>query len=313
MLRRSGADHDPRIITEPPEPRTDGELPDVGVVTMARDEGPMLRRWVEHYAAQVGADRVTVLDDNSSDGSTDDLPCAVLRLPYLHKKGFEPARMGLVSGIAAGLLEAYDAVLFTDADEFVVADPSAHESLRHFVAARPGRTALGVMGLNVVHDVTREPALRDDEPILGQRRLAKFQPLMCKPALTWVPAGWAHASHGIRTPFEVDPELWMFHMKFADRAHLEQVAARRHLLNVTEGRAAQTSWTRPADEMVALLDEITADVDASAVRSFRPWRHDFSVNVERRGDMWRAFGPGQVQGMRERAFTRVPKRFVGLL
>ena len=79
-----------------------------------------------------------MIDDNSADGSTDDLPCPVLRIPYLRKQGFEPARMGLLAGISAGLLEAYDAVMFCDADEFVVAEPRTHESLRHFVAARPG-------------------------------------------------------------------------------------------------------------------------------------------------------------------------------
>ena len=42
-------------------PRADlapGELPAVAVITMARDEGTMLRRWVDHYAAQVGAEHV---------------------------------------------------------------------------------------------------------------------------------------------------------------------------------------------------------------------------------------------------------------
>jgi hypothetical protein len=58
-------------------------LPHVAVITMARDEGTMLRRWVEHYSREVGAENLVVVDDNSSDGSTDDLPCPVLRIPPL--------------------------------------------------------------------------------------------------------------------------------------------------------------------------------------------------------------------------------------
>ncbi len=298
-------------VTPPPAPE-DSDLPGVAVITMARDEGHMLRRWVDHYAAHVGAEHVVVIDDNSADGSTDDLPCPVLRIPYLRKKGFEPARMGLLSGVAAGLLEAYDAVLCCDADEFVVPDPRTHVSLRHFVAARPDRSAVGVLGLNVVHDTVHEAALLDDAPILGQRRLAKFLPLMCKPSLKWVPASWAHASHGIRCPFEVDPELFMFHMKFADRDHLAATAAHRHDLNTSEGRAVNASWSRSSEEMVALLDEITVDIDPATVEQFESEGQGRTI-VQQRGDMWRTTGKGQVAAMRALPMVGVPDRFLGLV
>jgi hypothetical protein len=230
----------------------------------------------------------------------------------LTKKSFEPARMGLLGGLSAGLLEAYDAAIFCDVDEFIVADPQQHESLRHFVAARPDRQAVGVMGLNVVHDVAREPALVEDRPILGQRQLAKFLPLMCKPSLKWEPANWALASHGIKCPFEVDPELFMFHMKFADRDHLKAVADRRHEMFTTDGRAARTSWERSGGDMVDLLDEITADIDHDAVKPFGPPRERLARIVEQSApDVWRAVGGGQVQAMRNRPFVRIPDRFLG--
>ena len=105
----------------------------------------MIRRWVDYYAGQVGAEHLVVIDDNSADGSTDDLPCPVLRIPYLRKQGFEPARMGLLAGISAGLLEAYDAVMFCDADEFVVAEPRNSRVVaalrRRPTGARGGRGA----------------------------------------------------------------------------------------------------------------------------------------------------------------------------
>lgn len=292
----------------------EGELPTLAAITMARDEGPMLRKWVDHYVAQVGADNVFVVDDHTVDGSTDDLPCAVLKIPYLRKKAFEPSRMGLVSGLASGLLEAYDAVLFTDADEFVVADPKVHPSLRHFVAARPGQAAVGVLGLNLMHDVATEPPLDLSRPVLEQRRLAKFLPLMCKPSLKFVPADWVLASHGIKAPFAVDPELWMFHLKFADRDHLLKVAEHRHQLNQSEGRAGRTSWARPGDEMVALLDEAAAGIAEARIRPFDPTRGrpDLAEIVEQtEADVWRAVGHGQAKAMARRPIVRVPGRFVG--
>lgn len=295
-------------------PRDPGELPTLAIITMVRDEGTMLRRWVDWHAGQVGAEHLVVIDDNSSDGSTDGLPCPVLRIPELRREGFEPGRMAMLAGLSAALLEAYDAVMFCDADEFVVADPRKHESLRHFLAAREGRDdAIGVLGLNVVHDVPREGALRDDEPILGQRRLAKFLPLMCKPSIKWQPAAWMHASHGIACPYRIDRELFMFHMKFADRDHLAAISAHRHHLNVTQGRATGTSWSRSEDEMVALLDEITADLDPAAVPEFEAKGLGLNKIVKRRGEGWKATGDGQVAAMRARPMVRVPDRFLGLL
>jgi hypothetical protein len=291
----------------------EGELPTVAVVTMARDEGTMMRRWVDHYVAEVGAEAVLVIDDHTVDGSTDDLPCPVLKVPYLRKKSFEPSRMALVSGVANGLLAAYDAVLFCDADEFVVADPQQHPTLRHFVATRPGRAAVGVVAMNVLHDVANEAPLDATRPILGQRQYAKFLPLMCKPSLKMVPADWVLASHGIKAPFEVDPELWMFHMKFADRDHLLRVAELRHELNVAEGRAGRTSWAKPADEMVAVLDEAAAGI-GTGHRMFDPRRASVALDTiveQPEPGLWRAVGQGQAKAMRRRPVARIPRRFHG--
>ena len=153
---------------------------------MARDEGPMLRRWVDHYSRELGPDNLVVIDDNSTDGSTDDLPCPVIRIPPIGKKPFEPSRMGLLSGLADSLLNVYDAVLFSDADEFVVADPDKYDSIRHLVADRADRDVLGVVALNLVHAPSEGP-LDPARPLLEQRRYAKFLPLMCKPAIKRIP------------------------------------------------------------------------------------------------------------------------------
>jgi len=300
-------------MTVPSHAPSDG-LPTVAAITMARDEGSMLPRWVAHYTRELGGARnVFVVDDNSVDGSTDHLPCSVLRIPPITKKAFEPARMGMVSGLGQALLEAYDAVLFADADEFIVADPAKHKSLRHFVAARPGRNAVGVVALNVVHRVGIEAAIDPAKPILGQRRVAKFLPLMCKPSLKWVAAPWAKASHGIYTPFDVDPDLWMFHMKFADRDHLKAAADHRRAMVEMDGRAATTNWQHGGDDMVALLDKIAAEVPD--LKEMQPWRvptQRLERIVQPFGDgIFRATGLKQTAAMESRPFVKIPHRFLG--
>ncbi len=294
-------------------PRPDTR-PSLCAVTMVRDELAMLPRWLAHYGRECGVENLFVIDDNTTDGSTDDLPCSVIRVPDWGDRHFELTRMKLVSGIASGLLAAYDAVLFADADEFLVADPQRHGGLRDLLAQRPDAQALGAMNLNVVHDAAREPALDPDRPVLEQRRLATFVPLMCKPMLKRVDAPWVAASHGLTVPFEIDPDLYMFHLKFAEREHLRTVADHRKALADAEGRAAVTSWQFGGDDMVELLDQITADVDLEAVEAYKPRPRLLRRIVRETGKgTYRAHGHRQVRAMREEPLVRIPERFSGLL
>lgn len=282
----------------------------VAALTMVRDERVMLPRWLAHYGAQVGAENLFVVDDHSTDGSTEGLPCSVIRIPDWGDKHFENARMNLVSSVAAGLLEAYDAIVFADADEFLVADPRRYARLVDLVEDRPGRQVVGAMGLNVVHDARHEPPLDPDLPILGQRRWAKFVPLMCKPAIKRVPAPWVAASHGTTVPFEPDPDLYLFHMKFAERDHLRAVGDHRKALADSQGRAATTSWQFQGDDLVRLLDEVVAE--AGEVKEFapRPRRLRGVVRRTERG-VYRAHGKRQVVAMREQPMVTIPERFYG--
>lgn len=303
-------------VTVQPERRsypTDGRLPTLAAITMVRDEAVMLPRWIEHYSRQCGAGALYVLDDNSSDGSTDDLPCSVIRLPVLEDRKFEPSRIGVVSGVAAALLNVYDAVVFADADEFVVADPKKYADLRHFLADRPDSDVLGAMTLNVFQDLENEGPLDPERPVLEQRRLAKFIPLMCKPAVKRVPAAWAAASHGIMAPFQIDPDLYMFHLKFADRDGLRRAAEHRQRMVALDNRAATTSWRHGGDHMVEVLERLNENIDRDAIRRFRPPRRKLEAAVRAKGSVYRTRGKGQVAAMETHQVMRIPERFRGVL
>lgn len=283
-------------------------LPHVAAVTMVRDEGPMLRRWIDYYGGQLGLDHLVVVDDNSVDGSTEDLPCTVVRIPPIGKHPFEPTRMGLLSKLAAALLMVHDAVIFADADEFIVPDPSTYDGLRDYLA-RNDADVLGVAALNVVQ-LAGEPPLDLAHPFADQRRYAKFLPLMCKPAIKRVDAAWRWASHGIMAPYAIDPQLFMFHMKYADRDLLHAAAERRRAMVELDGRAAETSWSKGPDEQTALLDRIRDEADPASIPTFKPGPKKFEDVVQERPDgSWRAVGAGQMQAMERRPLVEIPKRF----
>jgi hypothetical protein len=182
------------------------------------------------------------------------------------------------------------------------------------LAKRPDVPVLGAQALNVVHDAQREPQLDADRPVLGQRTWAKFIPLMCKPALKRTPAPWVAGSHGTTVPFEIDPDLYLFHLKFAEREHLRATGDHRKALADSEGRAAATTWQFAGDDLVGLLDEITSEVDPAEVEPYRSRPEVLSEIVrEAEGGHFRAHGRRQFNAMRVQPMVSIPERFWGLL
>jgi len=282
------------------------------VMTVARDEATMLPRWVEHYGRHVGLENLVVFDDNTSDGSTDDLPCTVHRLPRLdtERTPFEKARMRLLNGAANGFLGWYDVVVFTDVDEFLVPDPAKYDGLGDYLAARP-QAVLAPLALNVVQ--TRdEEALDPARPVLEQRRFAKFVPLMCKPSIKRSQARWTNASHGILVPFEVDPELFMLHLKFADRDNLRRSSDNRRAGVDVDERPGRSSWGGGGDEMLTVLDQ-AVDAVLDDAPEFDPATVDLAKLVVKHGEEYRTLKQGQVRTTRDTPLVRIPTRLQGAL
>lgn len=288
-----------------------GEPPRIAVLTITRDEGEMLARWVDHYGQQVGRENLIVFDDGSTDGSTDDLPCTVQRLPGFRKGNFEAGRMSLASGVARGLLGVYDWVVFTDVDEFLIPDPAIYADLPDYLARRR-EDVLAPYALNVVHHTAVEGPLISGKPILGQRAYAKFAPLMCKPSIKRVSASWTCASHGIRAPYQPDPGLFMLHMKFADLDVLQRQADLRNQLALTVGRGKGSSWGRSGDDLATLLTQVTRSVSAD-VAVFDPTTIVPAKLVREEDGVHRAAGRGHIDNLQAQPLVRIPERLHGIV
>ncbi len=184
----------------------------MAAVTMVYNEAELLPVWLRYYAGQVGAAHCYVVDHGSDDGSTDPARiggASLLRLPRSPQD--DPRRAQFISGLCGALLGYYDAVLYTDIDEIVVAE----QGLRAFSAhSAPISTAIG---LNIIH-AAGEPAIDLQHPIGPQRRYAAFSSALCKPVLIRRPVTWAPGFHCVAQADPVFEGLYLFHLRYCDRA-----------------------------------------------------------------------------------------------
>lgn len=194
----------------------------LAVVTMVKNEPDFLPIWLRHYGRQIGLDDCYVLDHASDDGSTSDLPCSVIRLPASPFE--ENSRAALVSDFCSSLLRNYEAVLYTDADELIVADPRIAPTLSEYVRTSNPPEIVTMIGMDLLHDEPNEGPLDPKRSVLAQRRWGWAAEAACKPTMIRRPHRWSQGFHLTHEP-KAFHHLYNFHIAYADM----EIARRRQL------------------------------------------------------------------------------------
>lgn len=184
----------------------------VAALTMSYNEPVWAGVWARHYASALGAEHCTIIDHGSDDDSTRGLPVRVVRLGRSALS--EAWRVAIVSEEVSCLLRQYDAVIYTDVDELLVADPLYHSGLRELAAAAV-EPVLTAIGLDVQHIPDHEPALDFTQAIGAQREWVRFSAALCKPVLVRRMVDWAPGFHCCDAPMIFD-RLYLLHMRYVD-------------------------------------------------------------------------------------------------
>lgn len=184
----------------------------VAALTMSYNEPVWAQVWARHYSRQVGAQHCFLMDHGSDDGSVDGLDVHVERLARSALD--EDERAARVSARAARLLETYDAVVHTDVDELVVADPRRFRDLRAFAAGQR-KDVVTAVGLDVQHLAGEEGTLDPSRPIGMQRGWVRFSAAMCKPVFVRRAVRWAPGFHSCDATMQTGG-LFLFHLRYCD-------------------------------------------------------------------------------------------------
>ncbi len=203
----------------------------VACITTVRNDRIFLRKWIDYYGGNFGRQSLFVIID----GLDETIPQGFEGVNFLHLRHrdwaaeisntpmrrvvMEHNRSRAISDLARTLWRYdYDAVIATDVDEFLVADPARHASLNAFIQGHQARTStLSGLGLDVVQDLKSEPAIDPSQPFLAQRKVAVISNAYTKPVLAFKPVTWGAGLHRVkRRNFHIHPDLFMFHFGMID-------------------------------------------------------------------------------------------------
>jgi len=284
-------------------------------VTMVRGDHEMLSRWITHYAALVPDRQALHVFLHGHDERLLEMAkgCSVNVLPFDPSgRGFEDARRNLFFGMVRVLRGYYRHVICVDTDEFLAIDPDLGVTLADYLDGQDFESsALSPVGFDVVQRCSVETEDADmTRPLLAQRSYGFADGVYSKPCI-FRRSPRRGTQHMIRNePWNIDPNLTLFHFRFFDRAYGQRVSRQRAALvaQFDESGAEHNigTWrdrTAAMERVLTQMDsETPADFDAAARDAF----------CERQMHNHRTHGRLVWRDARHGPYC-IPQRFKGLL
>ena len=194
-------------------------------LTMVRNDDFYLKKWTAYYGREFGEENLYIFLDGKDQPIPDWCPKAHITA-YDKIKGqvveAEKGRLALLSQKAAELLESYDLVIGTDADEFLIVDPALGISLAEYLSSKDIKISLSGLGVDVGQNTKEETGIIENEPFLRQRHYARLSTRYSKPSVLAAPVVWGSGFHRIKGHnFHIAKDLYLFHFGYFDLGRIE--------------------------------------------------------------------------------------------
>jgi hypothetical protein len=200
----------------------------IAAITTVYDEREFMPIWHGHYARLIGAENLFIIDDGSTDGSTDGLePSHVIKRPKAPID--QIVRAAMIGYMTEALLAYYDVVIYVDVDELLVVDPLIRLPFADYLAKIPGKH-FNAVGFNILHRAEHEPDYEPSVPVLEVRQWLEFEFGYCKQLVHKAPAKYGAGFHRTNKPLNFAPGLYLLHLRaFDTRVALRRIEHRRRL------------------------------------------------------------------------------------
>ncbi len=166
------------------------------VFTTVKNENIFLPIWLRHYQQYFKNEDIYVLDHQSTDGSTLNLPVNV-RLVSNDYVGDHEWMAKIASDFQKELLKEYECVIFAEADEIIYSpDKPLDEFIDDFIASDD--LYLTCNGFSVIQDVQNEPPLQHGDHIFQKRNFWYKDVPEEKTLVSKIPLEWNWGFHTLK-------------------------------------------------------------------------------------------------------------------
>jgi hypothetical protein len=275
-----------------------GKLPQIGVISMVRNDSFFVPRWIKYYSEHLGPENLFLI----LDGHDQPLPeqhekINVIRLPWveLSRSRGDKNRASIVSSLAESLFMRYDIIIAHDIDEFLVVDPAIGVTFREFFKQPLRRASISALGLDVGQHLESEKPIDISKPFLEQRSFAHVSARYTKAVVASRPIEWGSGFHRVRgRNLHIDPNLYLFHFGMVDYGKSTEKIDDQSLL--------KAGWKGHFDRRLEIFDLITRKTPIDGDKFFK--RARFRQNLFRPIYAWNK--PGM---LKEKPIIRIPHRF----
>lgn len=210
-----------------------------------------LSQWYMHYGRLLGPENLFILAHGGDDKIPEICPNAhVITIPRDDLNQFDQSRGKILNDFQASLIEDYEWVIRTDADELICLDPAIYPTFESLFSKRWG-PAIFALGLEIAEQ-PGDTSIDIKTPALSKRNAALFTGHYSK---AWAVNGPTRlVRHGIevgkrrahRVNFALPKGVYLVHLKHADLEALE--LANQHRIDVANFKGQSmpgTAWRQP--------------------------------------------------------------------
>lgn len=197
-------------------------------ITMVRNDNFFLKKWVEYYGIQLGRENLRVYFDGE-DQIVPDFCTGVYtevksRVEGKVVKG-DKGRIAFLSNKVKSLMEdeAFDLVIGTDVDEFLVVDPNVGVGLKQYLSMLDIKSSVSGLGVDVGQNLDFESMIDASFPFLSQRGYGYLCSRYTKPSVISKPVKWGSGFHRVKGHgYTIDKNLFLFHFGCVDLNMIEK-------------------------------------------------------------------------------------------
>lgn len=311
----------PEAAPTPPPEAPKGPDPSKGgmaAVTMLYRDHFFLERWVRYWEGQIGRENLYILR-HGEDSEIDRIAegANIIHIPQSDDKSrLERRRWTIYSSFASGLAYYYNWVICNDVDEIVVLDPEAGDNIHDYLNAKfkTGSVpqVISPFAVESVHTPASEPEpIIDDKPILSVRRNFRLNSNYAKPCIIRGRTKFSIGGHGSnRKDVALDPNLYLFHLRFVDveistlRLNSRK-ALNDHRLGPREGTNRSKNTWDTGTEIFNALSQLEPVAETMDFADFRQKMLDGRSQTPDTGNWF-------FKNMRSKELYRLPERFTKL-